>query len=213
MFNLSLSIVIPIYNEQENIGKLIDKINSLLIKKIKKFQIIVVDDNSSDNSKLIIKKKIKKFKNIKYFLRKKNRDLSKSVIKGFEMSKYNNIIVMDGDLQHNPIYILKFVDILISKNSDFIIGSRNFKNYNFKKSLSYTRYLFSKIVILLNNLCLKLKLKDPMSDKMILALNSFIKNASENGYEGPKELGNFIKESIDLGSLEEGFISHLAELI
>jgi dolichol-phosphate mannosyltransferase len=164
MYNKEISIIIPIYNEEKNIGVLIDLITKILNKKLKNFEIIIIDDNSFDNSKQIIQRKIKKNKKIKYILRKrKKKDLSMSVIEGLDNSSYNNVVVMDGDLQHDPIYILSFLKTFKKYNPDFIIGCRNFKRYTPIKGFSYLRYLSSKLIILITNFFLKLNLKDPMS--------------------------------------------------
>ena len=90
------TIVIPVYNEAKNLKILIPKIYREL--KNRKFEIIVVDDNSTDMTSQILKKFKKK--NFCHLIRKNDRDLSKSCILGFKKSKYNNIIVMDVDLQH-----------------------------------------------------------------------------------------------------------------
>jgi len=101
---MQLSIVIPVYNEKNNISLLLSKINSAINKM--KYEIIIVDDSSNDGSKKILKKLSNKFKNLKVIFRnKKIRDLSKSCRDGFEKSKSDKILVMDGDLQHNPKYI------------------------------------------------------------------------------------------------------------
>jgi dolichol-phosphate mannosyltransferase len=182
MYKIKISIIIPIYNEEKNIGRLIDKIIKIK-KKIKKFEILVIDDNSTDNSKLLIEQKQKKHKQLKYILRKdKIKDLSMSVIHGLNISNYENIIVMDGDLQHNPFYIESFLKIFSKKNSDFIIGSRNFKSYTpppSNQSLSYIRYLSSKFVILINNFLLKINLKDPMSGFFFFKKNIYERNKSK----------------------------------
>jgi dolichol-phosphate mannosyltransferase len=179
MYKIKISIIIPIYNEEKNIGRLIDKIIRIIKKKIKNFEILVIDDNSADNSKLIIEQKIKKHKQLKYILRKGKKDLSMSVIHGLNISNYENIIVMDGDLQHDPFYIESFLKIFSKKNSDFIIGSRNFKSYNSIQNLSYIRYLSSKFVILINNFFLKINLKDPMSGFFFFKKKIYEKNKSK----------------------------------
>ena len=99
------SIIIPILNEEKNIVKLVKKIK-LFLKKYK-YEIIFVDYNSNDKSHCILKNLKKINKNITYYVRKKNKDLSQSCIFGFKKSKYKNILVMDGDLQHNPKYLPK----------------------------------------------------------------------------------------------------------
>ena len=106
---MKYSIIVPVYKEEKNIAKLIRKVNNELKKKVT-YELIFIDDDSDDNSNKIYK--INKNKNTKFFIRKeKPRDLSKSVIYGFDKSKYNNLIVMDGDLQHNPKDILKLIKI------------------------------------------------------------------------------------------------------
>lgn len=96
---MKFSIIIPILNEEKNIRKL-----SLLIQKnLKKetYEVIFVDDNSSDNSK----NEFNKIKNNKFYFitrKEKKKDLSKSCLLGIKKSKFNNIVIMDGDLQHRP---------------------------------------------------------------------------------------------------------------
>ena len=102
-FNKGFSIVLPVLNEEKNIKKLI----FLLKKYLKnfKYEIIFVDDNSTDKTKTIINNYISK--NIKYYLRISNKDLTLSCFLGILKSKYENIIIMDSDLQHHPKYYPK----------------------------------------------------------------------------------------------------------
>ena len=81
------SIVIPVYNEAKNLQILVPKIYKVL-KNIK-FELIIVDDNSRDDTSKILKKFKKK--NLHHLVRKKKRDLSKSCIDGFKKAKYNSI--------------------------------------------------------------------------------------------------------------------------
>ena len=99
-----LSIVIPILNEAKNIQLLIPEINKVKIKlKIKRFEVLLIDDNSQDNIKQVFNILKKKYKFLKLFIRKnKKKDLSKSCIFGFDKSSFKNILVMDGDFQHPP---------------------------------------------------------------------------------------------------------------
>ena len=159
-----LSIVIPILNEAKNIQLLIPKINKVKIKlKVKRFEVLLIDDNSQDNIKQVFYTLKKKYKFLKLFIRKnKKKDLSKSCIFGFNKSSFKNILVMDGDFQHPPKYIDKMYKLYIERNYDFVIGSRDLmkrKNYG----LSKARWFFSIILIFLINLLLGNKTKDPMS--------------------------------------------------
>ena len=101
--NENLSIVIPILRESQNINRLIENITKSI--NIINYEILFVDDNSNDGTEEILKDLNRKNKKIKFIIRKeKTHDLSKSCILGFENSLHNNILVMDGDLQHDPQY-------------------------------------------------------------------------------------------------------------
>jgi len=158
---MKFSIVIPIFNEKKNIEELVFQIKKYLQKF--KYEIVFIDDSSNDGSQKILNDLIKKNKNIKVIFRKNlQRDLSKSCRDGFEKSKYENILVMDGDLQHNPIYIPKMIEIFKKKNSDFVVGIRDLKNKRIK-SLSILRQLLSISVIKVLEILFKKKTDDPMS--------------------------------------------------
>ena len=78
----------------------------------------IVDDNSEDNSKIVLSNLKKKYKNIRFFIRKnKIRDLFQSCLLGIKNSKYQYNLIMDGDLQHNPRYIPKMLQKFISNKN------------------------------------------------------------------------------------------------
>ena len=112
----NLSIVIPIYNESRNLKKLSELISKFI--KLKNYEVIFVDDNSNDGSLEVLKLINRKNRNFKYFIRKnKIKDLSQSCIIGFKKSIYENILVMDGDLQHDPKDINKMIHAYVKKKS------------------------------------------------------------------------------------------------
>ena len=190
-----LSIVIPTYKESNNIQELIFCINKNINLKKKNFEIIIVDDNSQDGIINIYKILKKKFYNLKLFIRKnKIRDLSQSCIYGFRKSIYQNILVMDADLQHDPIYINKMV-ILFKKNKlDFVIGCRKFSN---RKSVqvSLLRYLLSKYIIFLFNFFFSQKTHDPMSGFFLFKKKIYIQNKDKLFGRGYKILLDLLYNS------------------
>ena len=189
---MKFSIIIPVYNESKNIPLLINQIFKVL--KSQTFELILVDDNSTDETKIIMKKYQKK--NLKYFIRKKQRDLSKSCVFGFEKSKYKNILVMDGDLQHRPIDIIKLVKIYKKEKADFVIGSRNlFKKK--KHNLSFFRLSASRILILIVNFFLGNKTSDPMSGFFIFKKKIFSKNKKKLYNQGYKILMDLIYINVE----------------
>ena len=125
-----ISVVIPILNEEKNLIKLINSIKKVRRKiKLKNFEVIFIDDNSTDGTEKLMKSIIKKNNFIRHFIRKnKKKDLSKSCIMGFDKSCYANIIVMDGDLQHPPRFIENMWKKFYFNNADIVIGSRNLFN-------------------------------------------------------------------------------------
>ena len=101
-----LSIILPTYNEKDNIIILVNKIIKLL-KNYKKKEIIIVDDSSPDNTYGLVKNKFRGKKFIKIFLRKKEFSLAKAIGYGIKKSRGRLIIVMDTDMTHNPNLITK----------------------------------------------------------------------------------------------------------
>lgn len=182
--NDKFSVIIPVLNESKNIEKLTKKIFNFFNKF--KFEIIFVDDNSIDDSKKIFLKLKKKYKNFNFIVRKnKKKDLSKSCIDGFEKAKYQNIVVMDGDLQHDPKYLNKMSNIFITQNLDFLVGVRDFSKLSIS-GISLARYWSSKIFILFFNLLLGPSTSDPMSGFFIFKKSIYFKekkNLYGNGYK------------------------------
>ncbi len=160
---IQFSIVIPILNESKNIKKLAHLIKKKLDKKFK-YEIIFVDDNSEDGSDIVLKEQSKKNKNIKFIIRiDKQPDLTKSCLIGIKKAKYKYIVIMDGDLQHNPSDIPKLINFLHKENLDIVIGSRNFSKVYEKKSLNFLRYFASIFIKKILIFFLGYKTDDPLS--------------------------------------------------
>lgn len=174
---MNYSIIVPIFKEEKNIAKMINKVQSELNKKKIKYELIFVDDDSHDGSKNIFE--INKNKKTRFFIRKrKPRDLSKSVLYGSKKSKYNNLIVMDGDLQHNPKDINKLINKFEKTNCDIVIGSRKLINYK-KANLNPLRFIFSKLLNQIFNRLFNQKILDPMSGFFLIKKN-IIKNVEKH---------------------------------
>ncbi len=185
-----LSIVIPIYNEGKNIKKLWLEIKRCL--DLKKLEIIFVDDDSKDKTAKILKQINKIDQKVKYVIRKnKIKDLSKSCILGFKNSNYKNILVMDGDLQHDPKYIKKFINKFNTSSSDIVVGCRNFF-YKKNKGLNFLRTNASVLLIFLINFLLGKKTSDPLSGFFLFKKKLFIKSKKKFYGKGYKILADII---------------------
>ena len=150
------SIILPVLNEEKNIEKLIFLISKYLKGYI--FEIIFIDDNSSDKTREVIQKYISK--KIKYILRTSNHDLTLSCFLGIQKSKYKNILIMDSDLQHDPKYLPKIVNLFFLKKLDFVVAVRNF---NEDQELGVIRRFSSIFLSYIFNYFLGYRVSDPMS--------------------------------------------------
>ena len=122
-----ISIIIPVYNEEKTILQVLKNVSD--IKKLNySYEVIVVDDGSTDNSKKIIEEN-----NTLYDLllfNKANEGKGAAVKKGIESSKGKYIIFQDADLEYDPNDFIKFFKVIEKFNPDLIIGSRfNYSNY------------------------------------------------------------------------------------
>src|SRR3990167_2921307 len=118
-------IIIPTYNESENIAILINKILSLNIKNL---HIVVADDNSPDGTWKIVEGISKKNKNLHLLLRKENKGRGSAGRDGFIYCLKHGadvVVEMDADLSHDPKYIPELIKGL--GNADLVLGSRRLK--------------------------------------------------------------------------------------
>jgi len=136
-----ISIVIPIYNEEANIDKLTESILAALSDV--KYEVLFINDGSTDNSEKEIEEKIKVNSHIKLINLRRNYGQTAAMQAGFDHSKGEIIVPMDGDLQNDP----KDIPILIDKiNEGYDVVSGWRKTRLDKK---YTRILPSKIANIL----------------------------------------------------------------
>ena len=131
---IKFSIVIPSFNEGVNIRNIIKEINFFLSDKYT-YEIIVVDDASSDKS-VILDELLKLSKLIKIIKHKRNLDQSQSILSGIKESIYENIITIDADGQNNPKDIESLINIYINNNLSLVCGVRLKRKDNFLKILS-----------------------------------------------------------------------------
>jgi len=123
---MSYSVILPTLNEEGHIVNLIEEIAKNFINKEEIYEIIVVDDDSTDGTINKITNFIKISSiNIKLHVRKEKKNLAASINFGINQSKYENIIWMDADFQHPPEYIKKIFDHI--NHYEVIIFSRFLK--------------------------------------------------------------------------------------
>ncbi|MBL7904673.1 MAG: polyprenol monophosphomannose synthase [Bacteroidales bacterium] len=123
-------VIIPTFNEKENIERIIRKVFSLE----KEFDILIVEDNSPDGTALIVKELMKEFSGRLHIEERKGKlGLGTAYIHGFKWAmqrEYLYIFEMDADFSHNPEDLLKLYDACARQGADVAIGSRYIKGVN-----------------------------------------------------------------------------------
>ena len=121
---MQISIIVPVYNEDKTIKKILKKINTLKIWNDSNFQkeIIVVDDKSTDETSKILKENSDLFS--KLITNEKNYGAGFSVKKALEVSTGNYILIQDADEEYDPNDYEKFIECIQKFNADLVIGSR-----------------------------------------------------------------------------------------
>jgi len=183
-----VSIVIPVYNEEKFVKKLLKKIN--LEKKIKK-EIIIINDGSSDKSYEIIKNECKKFYNI-LINYKKNRGKGFACRKGIKKAKGDIIIIQDADLEYNPQNYLRLIKPIIDDKYKVVYGSRVLKGGKRirPKTLGFTVRIFANhFLTFLSNLMNQQQLTDAHTCYKVFS-SRLIKNIKleEDGFNFCPEL-------------------------
>jgi len=156
-----ISIVVPVFNEQDNIVLLLEKIKNEIKSED---EIIVVDDGSTD----LTYEKIKNFPctTIKH---EKNFGKGKALINGINSAKGNIIVFIDGDGQDDPSELPKLLSGIINNKYDFVIGSRFVEDENkkitrfTKTALSNINWFGNKALTFIINLLFRLDIKDTQS--------------------------------------------------
>ncbi|RZT97156.1 dolichol-phosphate mannosyltransferase [Ancylomarina subtilis] len=122
-------VIIPTYNEKENIEAIIRKVFSLDID----FDILIVEDNSPDGTAAIVKNLQKEFDQLHILERKGKLGLGTAYIDGFKWClerHYNYVFEMDADFSHNPEDLIRLHDACANKGGDLAIGSRYVSGVN-----------------------------------------------------------------------------------
>lgn len=145
-----ISVIIPTYNEADNISEMVKRL-SLSFKKNKfLYQIVVIDDNSTDGTLRIVRRLAKDI-NIQIFSKKGRKGKAFSLFEGFSKVKYANVAFIDGDLQYAPEEIVLMAEKL--NVADVVTANRKrYQDSHLRKLLSRTfRLGFGKVLFGLNH--------------------------------------------------------------
>lgn len=134
MKGLDISVVIPVYNEEENISGLHSKLKKVMGRLNKSYEIIFVDDGSTDDSFKILEKLHRQYKNIKAVKFRKNFGQTAALNVGIKNAEGPIIVTMDADLQNDPEDIPRLIEKL-KDGFDVVSGWRFERKDSFSKRL------------------------------------------------------------------------------
>lgn len=177
---MSVSVILPAYNEKHNIVPLICEILKYLPQNS---ECIVIDDNSPDGTGKLVNSKFSKNSRVLCFIRKKERSLGAAIAYGIGKAQKQSIVIMDSDFNHQPKYLPLFIKHL--DKYDLVCGSRYVKGGGMPETP--LRFLGSFIFNLYIRFLLQICLKDSLSGFVAikkLTLNKLTKNERKIIFQG-----------------------------
>ncbi|HMT18915.1 MAG TPA: glycosyltransferase family 2 protein [Candidatus Saccharibacteria bacterium] len=153
-----LSIVMPCYNEERTIEKIIQEVMEVDLGKTRK-EIIIVDDGSRDNTRSLLKKLEKKHPEIHLIFQKVNQGKGAALKKGILESKGDVVIIQDADLEYDPEEYKRLLYPIERGHADVVYGSR-FIGGEPHRIIYYRNQVANKFLTTLSNLFTGLNLTD-----------------------------------------------------
>ena len=151
-----VSVIIPCFNEFQTISKILDKV---LENKNYNYEIIIIDDFSTDGSRELIEKISKEKKVDSIILNEKNYGKGYSIRQGIKKATGDIILIQDADLEYDPNDYQKLLEPILKNNADVVYGSR-FMGSNEKRVLYFWHTMGNAFLTFLSNMFTNLNLTD-----------------------------------------------------
>ncbi|MDR3226192.1 MAG: glycosyltransferase family 2 protein [Prevotellaceae bacterium] len=148
---MDISVVIPLYNEEESLPELVEWIEQVMNENKFSFEIILVDDGSSDNSWQVIETLAENKNSIRGICFRRNYGKSAALYCGFGTAKGNVVITMDADLQDSPDEIPELYKMIATDGYDLVSGWKR-KRYDSKISKNIPSKFFNGITRLISGI-------------------------------------------------------------
>lgn len=198
---MKVSIILPTYNEAENIKLIIPELNAEL--KNYDYEIIVADDNSPDGTWQIVKEMMKNDPRLRLIRRMTDKGLSQAVVEGFSSATGDFLIVMDADRQHDASILPEMISE--AEQADIVIGSRKAEGGGIENWSAFRRFI-SWGATLLAKITLVKSVSDPMSGYFGIKREVFEDSLDRINPRGFKILLEFLARIPDASVSEVGFV-------
>ena len=129
--NIEISIISPVYNESDNIEIFINKVFQVMGESSRNWELVMIDDGSTDGSRDILKKLSKEKPELRALLLSKNFGQTPAIQAGFDKAKGKYFVTLDSDLQNDPKDIPRVLNKLIDEELDLVVGWRKNRKDNF----------------------------------------------------------------------------------
>jgi dolichol-phosphate mannosyltransferase len=181
-----LSVVIPTWNERQNIAELVRQLSDALAPELgTEYELIVVDDNSADRTWEAAASLTGQYPHLRVVRRQGERGLSSAVIRGWQVARGDVLAVIDGDLQHPPEVMARLWNAM-DPTIDLVVASRNVAGGGVS-DWSIDRRMLSRGAQLLGQICLPGvvgRVADPMSGYFMVRRNAIANTPlSPRGYK------------------------------
>jgi glycosyltransferase involved in cell wall biosynthesis len=150
-----ISIVIPLYNEEESLPELVEWVDRVCNTNNYRYEVIMIDDGSTDSSWDVVKKLTKQFPSVRGIRFQRNYGKSPALYVGFKAAEGNVVITMDADLQDSPDEIPDLYNMIVNDGFDLVSGWKKVRYDN-----AITKNLPSKLYNGVNRLMTGIKLHD-----------------------------------------------------
>jgi len=127
---VKVSVILPTYNERENIVSLIESLSSVLVDEGHDYQVVVVDDNSPDGTAEAVRQRYSSTERVKLICRNGQRGLATALKTGIQESSGDVVVLMDADFSHSPQDLPALLDDV--GRYDLVNGSRYLKSGGFQ---------------------------------------------------------------------------------
>ena len=154
---MKISVVIPCYNEEQTVLQIVKKVQGVLVDN--EYEIIIIDDFSTDNTKQVIDSIIANDNSVKAVCHDKNKGKGAALRSGFNRSSGGVIIIQDADLEYDPNEYKKLLKPIMTGKADVVYGSR-FKSGAEARVLYYWHRLGNSFLTWLSNIFTNLNLTD-----------------------------------------------------